>query len=130
MDIAKMLDMMSASHREGRENYHLNLGEIISFLEKHRDYLIELTAPHSYRGYYEDLAFEPSVIGIPVVRFLKDIKDNVLGKGLGGYKGGEYLMTVNTPLWRSMEGEASGEAIMDFKIENNVIKPIVKILKD
>ena len=46
--------------------------------------------PHSYRGYYERLAFEPAN-DVPVHEMLT-YAEEALGSTYVGYKGGDYLM--------------------------------------
>lgn len=46
--------------------------------------------PHSYRGYYERLAFEPAS-NVQVHEMLY-LAEDALGDTFSGYKGGEYFM--------------------------------------
>lgn len=72
---------------------------------------------HSYRGYYDQLAigytdrvdsdYRPKVSDI--VKLCKD----AVGKYFTGYKGGDYLMTEQTPLWVSNYSESGDTAIVD-----------------
>ncbi len=88
------------------------LGEIIAHLEKlPRDRILErgFRRPHSYRGYYEDLAFEPiQFIG---VGFMLDEARSALGKTFEGYKGGQYKMHEGTDCWLAEWG-CTGVPIM------------------
>lgn len=65
--------------------------------------------PHSYRGYYEQLAFEPEA-NTTVGAMLTAAK-GALGATYEGYKGGEYLMTASTTCWVSNEGDNSGDML-------------------
>lgn len=65
--------------------------------------------PHSYRGYYTDLAFEPAT-DITVGDMLEAAR-NALGHTYTGWKGGEFRMSGYSDCWLSMEGSASGESI-------------------
>lgn len=58
--------------------------------------------PHSYRGYYEELAFEPES-RVPIGTLL-DTAQSAQGQTYAGWKGGEYTMTLNTPVNISREG--------------------------
>lgn len=69
---------------------------------------------HSYRGFYEDLAFMP----VPVEKAnsvsdtLKQCRD-LIGTKMTGYKGGDYLVSHRTNLWIAEPDDASGIAISD-----------------
>lgn len=56
----------------------------------------------SYRGYYEQLAFEYGY-QVTVGEFLQICKD-ANGRTLVGYKGGEYKMNQYTPVWIANSG--------------------------
>lgn len=67
----------------------------------------------SYRGFYDHLA-----IGIDseskytsAVDFLSTLKEAV-GKTFTGYKGGDYTMNRNTPLWIDDYGDCSSCAVI------------------
>lgn len=62
----------------------------------------------SYRGYYEELAIVPSIDNWQnVTEFLQHAKDAV-GKTFTGWKGGEYLMDRDNPLWLAAPGHCPG----------------------
>jgi hypothetical protein len=65
--------------------------------------------PHSYRGDYMDLAFEPAA-DITVADMLSDAR-SALGTTYQGWKGGDFTMGEHTWCWLSTEGDASGETI-------------------
>jgi len=87
------------------------LKDLIAFLEK-RDAAIVVpvgfTHPHSYRGFYQDLAFEPAV-NVTVGEMLRDAKA-ALGQPYTAYNGGEYTMGGYTDVWLAKWGHA-GEGI-------------------
>ena len=122
MDLQKMMDAMSEMNRNTRSDYHLTLGKAIEGLSKFEekesirfDYEDKAPGnPHSYRGYYSDLSFEPCQIGerANVGSFLEDLKES-LNVEFTGWKGGEFYMGENTPLWVATEGEC-GRAIIDI----------------
>ena len=62
----------------------------------------------SYRGYYQDLALEPSIREPGTVGQLLDLLDSAWGRDFHGYKGGTYTMTGRTLLWVACWGDASG----------------------
>jgi hypothetical protein len=100
--------------------YHLTLGQLIKRLDRVPGVTKILTADGqgieglcSYRGYYSDLALNP--VGGPVWtadQLLREAKF-VINTELTGYKGGEFLMTKDTPLWLARYG-GLGPAIMDL----------------
>ena len=113
MDFQKLLDTITAATRDTRKNYHVTLGELIEKLRQaDPEALIGLHNPHSYRGYYTDLALEPTKAPIKVWQLLNQLTD-VLDTELTGYKGGEFLMTYDTPLWVAHYGD-TGPAMVDF----------------
>ena len=65
--------------------------------------------PHSYRGYYDQLAFEPKQL-IMVEDMLKDAQ-SALGKTFEGYKGGEFKMSEHTDVWLAEYGNTSDEML-------------------
>jgi len=69
--------------------------------------------PHSYRGYYDELAFEP-VPDTTVGAMLAAAKE-ALGATYTGYKGGDYTMNAYTQVWLARYGD-TGEAISDFSL--------------
>ncbi|MCK5604415.1 hypothetical protein KAR91_21170 [Candidatus Pacearchaeota archaeon] len=93
------------------EPYVMTLGELIVALESHdQDRVIPLgfNNPHSYRGYYDELAFEPAE-NVTVGAMLKDAK-SALGKTFTGYKGGDYTMNEHTDVHLSFHGHC-GETL-------------------
>lgn len=64
----------------------------------------------SYRGYYRLIAIEPGKELVKVSEFVEMTKDSI-GNTYTGYKGGEYTMNQNTPVWVSDWGTASGMGI-------------------
>jgi hypothetical protein len=81
----------------------------------------------SYRGAYADLALESGegydgnlpahmvergYVAHETVGSLRAAADETIGKTLEGYKGGEYIMYVNTPIWLAEEGVSSGVALV------------------
>lgn len=104
-DIQSFLDGMSAAMRLHRIRTQMTLGQMIASLESfgaNRE-VGGLFRPHSYRGYYEDLAFEPGV-GKMLVSELLGMCHECVGRVYEGYKGGEYRMTEDTPVWISEYG--------------------------
>ena len=122
---ASMRDYMDATSEAlliTRGRYHLTMGQLIDELRKCHNQDAKVRFPdgmapgeaRSYRGYYEDLAFEP---GDPqrgwnvTVRQLLARCEDLIGSTMTGYKGGEYRILRDTPLWMSHWGEVSDIAI-------------------
>jgi hypothetical protein len=88
----------------------MTLGELIEFLEK-RDpekvVPLGFNYPHSYRGYYDQLAFEPAP-KIKVSEMLVCTRES-LGETYIGYKGGEFKMDKWTKVWLAYYGETGEE---------------------
>ncbi|MFN7340112.1 MAG: hypothetical protein ACK5VI_03410 [Opitutia bacterium] len=119
-DIQAMLNVMSEMAEETRSKYHLTLGQLINRLEKMPKNRRLLTSDGrgieglgSYRGYYSDLALHPVDGPVWTAAQLHRACRGVLGAALTGYKGGEFLMEKNTPLWLASYG-CLGPAIMDL----------------
>lgn len=88
------------------------LQDLIEWLEKQPP---ELRVPHgfgspmSYRGYYDELAFEPKD-DVSFGEMLTHAKA-ALGATFTGYKGGEYTMEGYTPCWIAEYGTSQGDRI-------------------
>lgn len=65
-------------------------------------------APQSYRGFYEQLAFEPQP-NVTVAAMLSSAREAV-GTTYCGYKGGDYTMNDWTDVWLAEYG-CSGQSI-------------------
>jgi len=111
---------MSEGARLSRGNYHLTLYKLLKELEGVPDAaLITFDTggypdqPYSYRGYYSDLCFSRSDQEITVKDFIGTAKD-CLDKTFQGYKGGDYVMAKDTPLWVAEYGSC-GDAIIGIK---------------
>lgn len=89
----------------------LNLGTLIDILSQYppsQRVALGFAQAHSYRGYYDELAFVPEE-NTTVGEMLKEAKD-ALGKTFFGYKGGDYKMDKDTPVWLAHWG-STGETI-------------------
>lgn len=118
VDIQALFDAMSDVARTERGHYHLTLGALIAALENAPpDLPVEFDRggspgdPMSYRGYYSDLAFDPNDEPIKASAFL-EVCRRALGSTFEGYKGGDYTMGPDTPLWAASYGRSSCLAIM------------------
>jgi hypothetical protein len=124
MDLQKMMDAMGSMARDTRSRYHVTLGKMIETLEGFpHDAVVKLSddpdahprGAISYRGYYSDLAFEPSSEFTTVAEFLGECKQ-ALDSTFEGYKGGDFRMGADTPLWISEYGVSSGRAIVGARM--------------
>lgn len=89
----------------------MTLAELIGILEKAdpaRVAPVGFSNPHSYRGYYCCVAFEPKE-NTTVAEMLESAK-SALGATFAGYKGGEYKMSEWTDVYLAEYGH-SGESI-------------------
>ncbi len=83
----------------------MELGELITALEQADARLVVpsgFTNPHSYRGYYDELAFEPAA-NVTVAAMLADAR-SALGATYQGYKGGDFTMREHTDCWLATWG--------------------------
>lgn len=131
MDLQKAFDAMSDQWRRDRQRYHLTLGDAIARLEALDEeaplQTIEgdgLERPHSYRGYYSDLALEPADRNTTVGELLEALR-GALDRTFQGYKGGDHLMDSRTPLWCAHYG-CTGLAIMGIEDRGGVAVVITK----
>lgn len=88
------------------------LKELIEWLESQNP---DATVPHgfaepmSYRGYYDEVAFEPT--GETTISAMLGHARNALGGTFTGYKGGEFTMDEYTPCWIAEYGTSEGDRI-------------------
>jgi len=98
----------------------MTLGELIKFLEAHdpeRVCPIGFAEPHSYRGYYDQLAFEPAE-NVTVGSMLACARD-ALDRTFTGYKGGDYKMDEWTDVWLAEyghTGEGIGPVLLSYMV--------------
>lgn len=112
-DLQALLDGLSARLQRERAKTQMTLGKLIETLEAMPEgaQVANLRNPHSYRGYYEDLALEPSEGLRPAEELLAECRA-AMGKAFHGYKGGRYIMGEDTPVWVSGYGDVSGLRLM------------------
>lgn len=103
----------------------MNLGEYIARLEREnpdKKVPMGLGKPHSWRGSYDELSFEP-VKDTTVGEMLADARSAV-GKTFIGWKGGEYTMTEFTRINVDFRGKWSDgsqllEMLLDLLFSDN-----------
>lgn len=99
----------------------MNLDQLIEWLEAQNQAIVcpvGFTRPHSYRGYYEDLAFEPKE-NVTVSEMLASAK-SALGQTYDGWKGGEYEMVGCERVWlawRGCTGESIGPVLLSYMVK-------------
>src|SRR5258706_8442271 len=96
----------------------MTLGELISKLQTMNQTTVlanGFTGPHSWRGAYSELAFEPAD-NISVAELLS-LARRAVGEEFEGYKGGTYRMDYDTPVHLDMYGESSGYEESEAKME-------------
>ncbi len=107
----------------------MTLGELIKALEKQNPDLVVphgFSEPHSYRGYYDELAFEPAD-NMTIGKMLKCAK-YALGKTYTGYKGGDYTMHEWTDVWLAHYGccgESIGPTLLSYMINAGKAKMLL-----
>lgn len=119
-NLQNLVNQMNKQYTEARSKEMFTLGDLIKELKKYNTDSPIIIKPFdliptnfdSYRGYYTDLAlgYEISNNAMTVGSLLKQAEEAV-GKTFTGYKGGEFKMTENTPVWVSNYGECSDMAI-------------------
>lgn len=120
MHLQDLIDGMSARWMRERAETQLTLGALIEALEKlPPDKLVaNLHSPHSYRGYYSDLAFELEGELRKAEEILADCR-GAMGRVFKGYKGGDYVMGARTPLWVANYG-CTGMKLMALREDGSI----------
>ena len=120
MDLQALFDGMGARWQRERAESQMTLGALIATLEQMPpDAMVDgLRRPHSYRGYYEDLAFERAEW--VTARTALAMCRLAIGRVFEGYKGGDYMMDLLTPLWIADYGR-TGTRIMGLDPATGVI---------
>lgn len=83
---------------------------------------------HSYRGYYEQLALGYGNEGTATVGDVLGWFEDAIGKTFTGYKGGEYTMGTDTPVWVANHDEAGSTAVVDIKDDGMSVRLITGII--
>jgi hypothetical protein len=84
----------------------MTLGGMIAHLETlpPDTEVANLRNPHSYRGYYDHLAFERPKGTRPAGELLEECRQQV-GSFHSGYHGGQFRMSISTPVWVACYGD-------------------------
>lgn len=75
----------------------------------------------SYRGYYDHLALGFGDARAPKVGELLLELESACGKRFHGYKGGEYVMGLQTPVWAANHDRSTNTAIIGLAIESSIV---------
>ena len=97
----------------------MNLGTLADIVAQWTDdayvFSIAFDEAHSYRGYYDEVAFEPAT-GVSVGKIKQQI-ERAFNETFTGYKGGEFQYSADTPVHLAYYGSAEGgehfEAFVD-----------------
>lgn len=106
MTLGELIDALDATYRTPLPEYFANKAD------KERNVYIDWCdlrpgTFHSYRGYYDHLAFDFEVRGTKTVKeFLSQCR-KANGDHFTGYKGGDFKMDSRTPVWVSQWGDNS-----------------------
>lgn len=76
--------------------------------------------PHSYRGYYEDLAIDYATAGEMSVEAFRAMLNDANGNTYCGWKGGEFGMHRDTTVWVSEEGNSSGMRVSGVEVDAGI----------
>lgn len=99
-----LIDQANREDEEKRSMSQMTLGGLIKTLESLGEETVPAFGhPHSYRGYYSDLAFERTEGTLPASEALGFAR-SAMGKVFEGYKGGDYQMGERTPVWFAKYG--------------------------
>lgn len=120
-----MINGMNAAWQKERQKTQMTLGAFIKALEYlHPERkIVGVGEPMSYRGYYVDLAFEPTTELRTVAHVLASAR-SAMGKVFEGYKGGDFMMGESTPLWSATYGSC-GLKILSLNIETDPISIVL-----
>lgn len=136
------IDQMNEKLQKQRSQEQMTLGKLISKLEEMNpedriicstDTSMKFTGFDSYRGYYNDLAISYETNGNGAFDTVKDFLSaakECLGKTFYGYKGGEFVMHENTPLWIANYGHTSDFIIDRLEESDNCCFVYLAIKED
>jgi hypothetical protein len=108
-----------------RNDQPITLGALIDLLAaREQDQTVRFdfgyiapTGVSSYRGYYDHLAIEyADERDVKVADFLAQLREAV-GSVYIGWKGGDFRMTRNTPLWVANPGNSGGTCVLGLHDE-------------
>lgn len=121
MNLQTYIDGLYEQAKKERASTQMTLGELITALEELPDDTEIKGLSYSfcsYRGYYSDLAIEKG-ISCATAGTLLTACNEIMGQELTGYKGGEYMMGVSTPVWVADYGE-TGDKLMAVNTDGSI----------
>lgn len=124
-----LVDSIGEEHRKERASTQMTLGGLIEKLKSLPDDAIVygFGSPDSYRGYYSDLAFDSDGSRQSAYSLLVLCQLECMGHIFEGYKGGDYLMGENTPIWIASYGTTSGAMrIVDLVEKDGEWNPVLE----
>ncbi len=110
---------MELRNKELENENGLTLAELVTFLKNEpsgRMMMPSFGHPHSYRGYYDEIAFVPTEERRSVVGALNTVCGSIFSTYYG-WKGGEYVMTECTPVWIAKKG-CEGERLTEEMLKS------------
>lgn len=125
MDMQRLMDAITTAGRESRKRYHLSLGQLHDLCGAFPEALVivdgehGLGTEHSYRGYYEDLCFEPAPDPVPSQDVFAACQ-RALSQTYEGYKGGDFRYAEDTSLWVAHYG-CTGRALVAGEYRDGAI---------
>lgn len=130
MNLEDMMKEINAGIRRGALTKMLSLGDVIDALrdieDKGKPIRMDFSYDgpgklNSYRGYYDHLALTGLEAGRKVSDVLNDAEAAV-GKTYSGYKGGDYRMDRDTPMWfASSQGDCHDTAVVAISDEGHCV---------
>jgi hypothetical protein len=112
------IEGMSHQWQHERSETQMTLGKLINRLgELPPETSVNLSNPHSYRGYYSDLSFES---GSTTAGEALTMVRNCMGQVFKGYKGGDFPMHANSPVWQASYG-CCGPKIMAINDDGTLV---------
>ena len=112
MNMQALIDGLNAQGMRERAATQMTFGELIERLgQLPPDTPIAAGDPDSYRGYYSDVALDPteeSTAG----ELLVECRE-MMGRTMTGYKGGDYPVHENCPVWVAPYG-STGDKLMSI----------------
>lgn len=103
-DFQKLFDAICKAGQAERSKFMLNIGDLMDACAANSsgkvivDDKLGIGCENSYRGYYAELAFEPSDDPTRAVD-VHAMCNRALTEAYEGYKGGTYRYSRDTPIW-------------------------------
>jgi hypothetical protein len=115
-----LFSTMKKAWQQDRADTQMTLCTLLKTLDGlHALDLVEgFKRPHSYRGYYDDVAFEPAGEKMKVCDLIAICK-SAIGKTFEGWKGGSFEMDETTPVWIAERGE-SGKRLIAINTDGSL----------